>query len=119
MGCWLLVFFSMVLVSSNLVVKHSSIHGWGLFANELIAQGSIVTQAPVIEIQIGDSYHESVKRYVYVFSSKAFVGLGYVGLINASKKPNSTCSFDSELKVITITALTDISIGDEITLNYL
>jgi SET domain-containing protein len=57
--------------------------------------------------------------YLYSGNGSLFLTQGHAGLINSSNFPNSKIEIDIENNIITIIAIRDIFINEEITLKYL
>jgi len=85
---------------SSLTIRSSSIHGLGLFA---------IDQIPA-KIELGIS-HVKDDRF-----SHGYIRTPLGGFFNHSKKPNCEAAYDGDfIKIIT---LTNINLGDEITVDY-
>tara|TARA_Y100000816_G_scaffold46804_1_gene29456 strand:- start:165 stop:491 length:327 start_codon:yes stop_codon:yes gene_type:complete len=85
---------------SSLTIKSSSIHGLGLFAT-----GEIQSRS-----ELGIS-HVRDDRF-----SHGYIRTPLGGFFNHSKKPNCEAVYDGDfIKIIT---LTNINLGDEITVDY-
>jgi|LakMenEpi03Aug12_release.lakeMendotaPanAssembly.Ray.scaffolds.fasta_scaffold1432008_2 SET domain-containing protein len=109
----------MKLISCNLSVCQSSIHGWGLFTNEFIKKDQIINQSIGINFPQGSECSIELIKYVYTHTNGLIVFLGHASWINSSKTPNAIFNIDSVQNVITITAIQDINPLEEITLNYI
>ena len=109
----------MELISCDLKIFQSPIHGWGLFTNEFIKKDQIITQSVGINFTPGNDCPAELIKYVYAHSKGLIVFLGYASWINSSKNPNSKFIIDSEQNIITIIASKDINPLEEITLNYI
>jgi SET domain-containing protein len=109
----------MKLISCDLSISQSPIHGWGLFTNEFIKKDQIINQSIGINFPPGSDCPAELIKYVYAHSKGLIVFLGYASWINSSKNPNSKFIIDSEQNIITIIASKDINPLEEITLNYI
>ena len=66
---------------------------------------------------------EETLLYNYIFEwgeghEMGAVGLGYISIYNHSYKPNCSYQMDFESELMTITAIHDIAIGEELFINY-
>ena len=87
-------------LASCLTIKNSPIHGLGLFATCKIPRQS----------ELGIS-HVKDERF-----SHGYIRTPLGGFFNHSKKPNTEALYDGDfIKIIT---LTNINLGDEITVDY-
>ena len=85
---------------SSLTIKNSPIHGLGLFATTEIS----------LQTELGIS-HVKDNRF-----SDGYIRTPLGGFFNHSKKPNCEAVYDGDfIKIIT---LTNINLGDEITVDY-
>jgi SET domain-containing protein len=109
----------MKLISCDLSIEQSPIHGWGLFTNEHIKKDQIINQSIGINFPPGNDCPAELIKYIYAHSKGLIVFLGYASWINSSKNPNSKFIIDSEQNIITIIASKDINPLEEITLNYI
>jgi hypothetical protein len=107
------------LITGDILIKQSPIHGWGVFTQKDISQNDIITQSVLIKTPI-DIYHPTnILPYTYNYNNYLFLPLGHASLINSSNEPNSRFEIDLENNIITIIAICDIFINEEITLKYL
>jgi len=109
----------MKLISCDLSIDQSPIHGWGLFTNEFIKKDQIINQSVGINFSPGNDCPPELIRFVYAHSKGLMVFLGHASWINSSKTPNAVFSIDSVQNIITLTAIQDINPLEEITLNYI
>ena len=109
----------MKLISCDLKICQSPIHGWGLFTNEYIKKDQIINQSLGINFPPGNDCPAELIKFIYAHTNGLMVILGYASWINSSKTPNSIFNIDSEQNIITIIASKDINPLEEITLNYI
>lgn len=109
----------MKLISCDLKICQSPIHGWGLFTNEYIKKDQIINQSLGINFPPGNDCPAELIKFIYAHTNGLMVFLGYASWINSSKTPNSIFNIDSEQNIITIIASKDINPLEEITLNYI
>ena len=105
--------------SGSIEVKLVKGKGRGVFALRPIAKGEVVERVPVIVFSAQDNEANPVLGH-YVFAwgrGTVALALGYGSLYNHSYSPN--CRYDDigrQTKVFT--ALRDIAVGEELTINY-
>jgi SET domain-containing protein len=109
----------MKLISCDLSICQSPIHGWGLFTNESIKKDQIINQSIGINFPPGSDCPAELIKYVYAHTNGLIVFLGHASWINSSKTPNAIFSIDSIQNIITLIATQDINPLEEITLNYI
>lgn len=109
----------MKLISCDLSICQSPIHGWGLFTNEFIKKDQIINQSVGINFSQGRECPIELIKYVYAHSGGLILFLGHASWINSSKTPNAVFTIDSAQNIITIIATQDINPLEEITLNYI
>lgn len=94
-------------ISKITIVKTSLIHGKGLFAAKAITEGQIIGQIVGVKTQTDGPY------VLWIDKNNSIEVTGDLKYINHSQKPNA-CYYDD----LTVIALKDIAIGDEITHHY-
>jgi hypothetical protein len=114
-------------------VDRSSIHGWGVYADEDIQLGVLIESAPGISVPF-----EILKLCYYILTSdgippeelvldqygigwpgeRVLFPLGWVGLYNHSDCPSAEFVFLPEPNTVGIRSLREIAAGEEITVNY-
>ena len=109
----------MKLISCDLSICQSPIHGWGLFTNEFIKKDQIINQSVGINFPLGNDCPAELIKYVYAHTKGLIISLGHASWINSSKTPNASFSIDSIQNIITLIATQDINPLEEITLNYI
>lgn len=108
----------------GITIKPSPLHGRGVFACTTFKAGAVIETAPAIIMeQIDKEFLQatSLFSYYFVVGDKKFpvaLGLGYSSLYNHSYSANAVYSVSLKDETITIKACKNISIGEEITLNY-
>lgn len=115
-------------VQGKTVIQRSSIHGWGVFATKDIKAGEIVEQMPALVIYaselrngVADESMLATHAYEPVGLRETWIGTGTQSFYNSNSDPNATYEYhwgDDDGDWITITALTRIKDGQEITLHY-
>jgi SET domain-containing protein len=110
--------------SAGVVIKPSSLHGNGVFAQQLFKPGAVIEIAPVILMEQADKdFLQTTMLYSYYFlvGDKRFpvaLGLGYSSLYNHAYNANAVYSISLKNASIKVTACQLIEPGQEITLNY-
>jgi uncharacterized protein len=110
--------------AAGVVIKPSSLHGNGVFANQLFRPGAVIEIAPVILMEQADKdflLSTMLYNYYFVVGDTKFpvaLGLGYSSLYNHAYSANATYTISLKNASIKITACKTIQSGDEITLNY-
>lgn len=105
-------------------IKESPHKGLGVFATEIIEEGTLIEVSPVIVLSPQDSkIIDNTPLYNYYFSweddqKSSAIALGYVSLYN--HQVNSNCIYETyfEEKVIKIITRKKILKGEELSINY-
>lgn len=103
-------------------VRETAGKGRGVFATELIPEGTVFERVPVLVIPtndvIGDTYGELLQHYVFEWGKGTVaIALGCGSMYNHSYGPNARYD-DKGRRTKIFTALRDIYPGEEITVNY-
>ena len=102
------------LLQRRLIVKQSSIHGYGVFAAEDIKKGDIIEECYVLPTD------ESIYYDNYRFRSDygLVLPLGYGALYNHSNEPNASFVFCLQNSILVFNAKKAIKRGEEICIHY-
>ncbi len=97
--------------------------GRGLVATRAVAAGMLLEIAPLIPLTEADrpSRGSVLYDYPFLWDEPPFVeaiALGLVSLANHSDRPNAAFATDLARREIRLTALRDISPGEELTIDY-
>lgn len=98
--------------------------GRGVVAIEPISEGTVVECSPVIVLpaeQAGAIEQTLLDEYVFVWGEardKLAVALGLGSLFNHSYEPNLVYTRELAHEYLVFTALADIEVGEELTINY-
>lgn len=100
-----------------IVVSKSAIHGYGVFATEDIAEGSIVEECYTLlssssDIELGNYYFNFMKNKI------SALPLGYGCIYNHSTTPHIDSTYSHEGRLLTFTAIRPIKKGEEIYSSY-
>ena len=99
----------------------SSIHGRGVLAAAPIKRGEIVECCPVLRIPAAqrDLIDATlIFEYYFDWDGDAGLALGYGSLYNHAATPNAEYLKDFASDTVSIRALVDIAVGEEITFCY-
>jgi len=116
---------------SKIIIKQSTIHGRGVFANQDIQEGEIVERCPTIALGFRSRYHSDPQIYRYLYGqpmcpcneckTHGFIFhmvLGYGMIYNHQDNANTTWKFDYANSIADVIANRDIKKGDEIFVDY-
>ena len=107
-----------------ITIASSPNRGRGVFATEAIQMNTTIEIAPVIVLtKEHRSIVEQTLLYDYFFEwgedqKSAAVALGYVSIYNHAVYPNCEYEMDYDHETISIIAIKDIKVGDELFINY-
>lgn len=106
--------------SNKLYIKRSDIHRWGVFAKNSIKKYELIEESPYFSVP-----YKNIKKIPSCFAYSYFldeknnlIGMGYSGLYNHSFNPNTDYEIDKINEIIRHYAISDINVGEELTLNY-
>ncbi len=104
----------------KLVVGHSAVHGFGVFAREPIAAGEVLEEIPFLEIPHGsDTFYDIRFRWPKREPPRAYaLPLGFACIYNHQDDPNADWETDEGLAIFRYRAVKDIAAGDEIFISY-
>ena len=111
-------------VLPSIYIAESNLGGRGVFSNLEIEEGTLIEVSPVIVIPPNEVEHiHATKLHDYYFiwgqnDDKCAIVLGYGSLYNHAYKPNAEYFPDFKKDTLSFYALKDISVGEEITVNY-
>lgn len=103
------------LYVSKLLVKKSSIQGYGVFADQDITPNTVIEECYLLETE-GRDVH--LANYVFGCDQKTLLALGYGSIYNHSLRPNATHQVDPVLSIMTLKANCFIKRGEEIFITY-
>ena len=118
----------MVFVSPKICVKPSPVHRWGVFAVDFIAEGEVIEECPMVELEKSwiEKDDKILSKYRFNFPSGGApesqqVCLGYGSLYNHSDQPNMyfySVYYTPELSTYRFVASRDIEPSEEIFTSY-
>ena len=108
----------------SIEVRHSSLHGNGVFAKRAFKQGETVEVVPTLNLELG-TLHYALRDYAFGDPLHCGIWLGYGAIYNHSFSPNIIgcqgslvgCDWAYDLCTSFI-ALRDIAAGEELCHNY-
>ena len=118
----------MIFISPKICVKPSPVHRWGVFAVDFIAEGEIIEECPMVELEKSwlEKEDKILSKYRFNFPSGGApesqqVCLGYGSLYNHSDQPNMyfySVYYTPELSTYRFVASRDIEPNEEIFTSY-
>lgn len=96
-------------------------YGRGVLAKGTIKKGEVIEVAPIIILEFSDFIDTKwnlLFEYYFWLDDFVVLALGYGGLYNHSKEPNSKYKINKKQKTIILTAIKNISKDEEIYFNY-
>lgn len=103
------------LLRNKIVVKKSSLHGYGVVAEKNINKGDIIEECYMIISKGGD---KKLEDYYFDANGKYALFTGFGIIYNHSDTPNATYTLSIKNKVATIKAKRLIRKGEEIFISY-
>jgi hypothetical protein len=114
----------MIFISPKICVKPSPVHRWGVFAVDFIAEGEIIEECPMVELEKSwlEKEDKILSKYRFNFPSGGIpesqqVCLGYGSLYNHSNQPNvywqSVCIYTAYIYGIYTAVRVSASVRDE------
>ena len=118
----------MIFISPKICVKPSPVHRWGVFAVDFIAEGEIIEECPMVELEKSwlEKEDKILSKYRFNFPSGGApesqqVCLGYGSLYNHSDQPNMyfySVYYTPELSTYRFVASRNIEPNEEIFTSY-
>jgi len=121
-----------VIVPTKVEIKESAIHNQGVFAKENISTDEVIEIAPLLKLEWRMQYQHDpiVKSYVWpnlscncrdckMHSPFVYMPMGYGPLYNHSETPNVSIKFNWAEQTMTLKAMRDIEVGEELLIQYL
>jgi len=110
--------------AARVEIKHSSVHGRGVFATTPISKGALIESAPVVFLSYEEKElikHSPLFNYYFLINNAthpAVFGFGNSAFYNHSSKANCFYTFSIQRNIISFYAYRKIMKGEEITINY-
>lgn len=109
-------------IKTNLEVRFSPIDRFGVFAGEVIAQGTIIEESPCLVLERDwEKMNTVLNHYLFAWPKDGdgrAVVFGNASLLNHSPNPNVDWETDEAREVVVFKALRDIAQGEEILVDY-
>jgi uncharacterized protein len=105
-------------------ITGTEVMGLGVFTSEIIDQGTVVEESPVIVMSLDERKlldQTSLHNYIFEWGEmkdQCCMALGYVPVYNHSYRSNCEYEMDFDKNIITIRAVRFISAGEELFINY-
>jgi len=117
--------------SPKIEIRKSGVHGYGVFAKELIKAGELIEENRLLELELRSKQltDEVLKNYVWrgpdcgcllckTYGSKQYLAFGLPSLCNHSDKTNTKQQINYEKRISQIWAAVDIKPTEEIYVTY-
>lgn len=103
------------LFRTNIVIKRSPIHRYGVFAEQDFLQDDIIEECHTLLVR-----EQTADLHNYFFSGKknSVLALGFGSIYNHAEDPNASFQFDAEHDVMVFRARKKIKKGEEIFISY-
>lgn len=102
------------LLQNNIIVKHSDIQGYGVFAGKDLLPEDIIEECHILLIDD----HEDLCNYLFYGDGQHVLPLGYGCIYNHSDDPNAAFYFDPDRHLMIFKAIKPILSGEEIFTSY-
>jgi SET domain-containing protein len=103
------------LFQNKLVVKKSTMHGYGVFAEKTLKKGEMIEECYVIISKGGD---KTLEDYYFDAKGKYALFTGFGSIYNHSVEPNADYTIHIKNKIATLKAANTIKKGEEIFVSY-
>jgi SET domain-containing protein len=113
-----------ILTSTKIYVKKSPIHGLGVFASELINEGEMIEECPILKLPVkkGQTNYTLID-YTFLWPKSNdwenhVIGLGFASLYNHSNNPNANWISNVERNTFKFISTKEIKKDEEIFIYY-
>lgn len=103
------------LFQNKLIVKKSSLHGYGVFAGKNFKKGEIIEECYIISTRGGD---KKLQDYYFKVNNNYGIFTGFGIIYNHSDDPNADYFINAKRKLVTFKADRAIRKGEEIHISY-
>lgn len=103
------------LFQNKLIVKKSSLHGYGVFAGKTFRKGEIIEECYIIMTRGGD---KTLQDYYFAVNGRYGLFTGFGIIYNHSEDPNADYIIKAKRKLVTFKAVRTIHKGEEIFISY-
>lgn len=114
----------MIRMTKGLYIQDTPDKGRGVFCLYPILKGTTIEESPVLVMSAADRIHldqTPLKDYIFEWGEdhlSCCTAWGYLSMYNHSYNSNAEYFMDFETRTMSIVAVRDIAIGEEITTNY-
>jgi SET domain-containing protein len=103
------------LIQNKIIVRKSSLHGYGVFASKKIRKNEIIEQCYMLLSRGGD---RGLEDYYFDAKGKHAIFTGYGSIYNHAEDPNADYTFSMKKRIATIKANQTIQKDEEISVSY-
>jgi len=103
------------LFQNKLIVKKSSLHGYGVFAGKSFKKGELLEECYIITSRGGD---KTLEDYYFDVNGKYAIFTGFGVIYNHSQDPNADYIINAKRKLVSIKADRNIRKGEELFISY-
>jgi uncharacterized protein len=103
------------LIQNGIVVRKSSIHGYGVFAEKAIKKNEVIEECHIF---FTEGNEKGLTNYYYAIDNQNALLSGQGLLYNHSYQPNVDYFFDLERKLAVFKANISIKAGEELLISY-
>lgn len=103
------------LIQHHIIVKPSTIHGYGVFATKDIPINTVIEECYCI---FSDYRDPRFKMYYFTLGKTVILPAGFGFIYNHAPTPNAVYCFDEAKKLMTITSKKHIRANEEIFISY-
>jgi SET domain-containing protein len=103
------------LFQNNLIVKKSSLHGYGVFAAKTIKKGELIEECYMLVTNGGD---RGLEDFYFDVNGKYGIFTGFGSIYNHSDDPNADYVIKRKMCIVTIKAIKTIPKEKEIFITY-
>jgi uncharacterized protein len=103
------------LFQNKLIVKKSSIHGYGVFAGKAIKKGERIEECYMVLTKVED---DTLGDYFFNIRGKNAVVTGFGWIYNHSEDPNADYDFNYKNRIMVFRATRPIKKDEEIYVTY-
>lgn len=103
------------LIQKPLIVKKSSLHGYGVFAGKDFQCNEMIEECYTLT---AESQELDLKDYYFAAGDKSGLPLGFGAIYNHADEPNVAYHYVQDLKLLVFQAKRFIHQGEELLINY-
>lgn len=103
---------------NKLIVKKSSLHGFGVFAGKNYKKNEKIEECIIIIVPKRNSSNKILDDYYFDTKKKYALLTGFGSIYNHADEPNADYSINLRKRIATIKAIQPIKKGEEIFVSY-